>query len=178
MRLQLKIIVGSLLLLFLIIKTLNYTLTKNISISEPTGYYLKLPIFSKIQRGNRYLICINNIRYSTIMKHFGLPGVHNQCKNNLPYLIKQVAGIPNDVIEVTKDGILINNQLQPNSQSFTSAHDIKLYPLPIGYKTTLRQNEYFMLGITPHSIDSRYFGIVNKNQFYKQAILISKESPL
>lgn len=176
MRLQLKIIIGSLLLLFVIVETLNHTLTKNISISEPVGYYLKLPIISTIERGNKYLICITDFKYITVLKQLGLPDVLNQCPHNSPYLIKQVAGVPGDVIKVTPSGVFINNQLQPYSQSFTLAHGIGLYPLPVGYKTILRNNEYFVLGITPHSVDSRYFGIVNRKQFYKQAILIFKES--
>lgn len=176
MRLQLKIIIGSLLLLFIIVETLNYTLTKNISISEPIGYYLKLPIIGTIKRGNKYLICIADIKYIVVLKQLGLPDIPNQCPYNSPYLIKQVAGVPGDAIEITKSGVLINNQLQPYSQGFTYAHGVSLYPLPVGYKTILRKNEYFMLGITPHSIDSRYFGIINRNQFYKQTILIFKES--
>lgn len=176
MRPQLKIIVGSLLLLFVIVETLNHTLTKNISISEPIGYYFKLPIVGTIKRGNKYLICVTGTKYINALKQLGLPNMLNQCPHNSPYLIKQVAGIPGDVIEITVSGVLINNQLQPNSQAFTSAHGIKLYPLPVGHKTILRRNEYFMLGITPHSVDSRYFGVVNRNQFYKQTILIFKES--
>ena len=176
MRLQLKITVSSLLLLLAIVEILNHTLTKNISISEPIGYYLKLPIVGTIKRGNKYLICIADIKYVAILKQLGLPGISNQCLYNSPYLIKQVAGIPGDAIEIIKSGVLINNQLQPNSQAFTSAHGIEIYPLPVGYKTILRKNEYFMLGITPHSVDSRYFGIINRNQLYKQTILIFKES--
>lgn len=176
MRLQLKIIVSSLLLLLAVVETLSHTLTKNISISEPIGYYLKLPIISTIKRDNKYLICIADIKYIAILKQLGLPSIPNQCPYNSPYLIKQVAGVPGDVIKVTPSGVFINNQLQINSQSFTSAHGINLYPLPVGYKTILRKNEYFMLGVTPHSVDSRYFGIVNRNQFYKHAILIFKES--
>ena len=176
MRLQLKIIVGSLLLLFIIVETLNHTLTKNISISEPIGYYLKLRIFGTIKRGNKYLICVTDVKYIAVLKQLGLPDIPNQCTHNSPYLIKQVAGVPGDAIEITKPGVLINNQLQLNSEGFTSAHNINLYPLPVGYKTILHKNEYFMLGITPHSVDSRYFGVVNRNQFYKQTILIFKES--
>jgi signal peptidase I len=176
MRPQLKIIAGSLLLLFVIVETLNHTLTKNISISEPIGYYLKLPIIGTIKHGNKYLICISDIKYIVVLKQLGLPNSSNQCPYNSPYLIKQVAGVPGDIVEVTQPGILINNQLQLNSQSFTSAHDVNLYPLPVGYKIILRKNEYFMLGNTPHSVDSRYFGVINRNQFYKQPILIFKES--
>ena len=171
MRLILKLFITALLLLlllFLLIVVLNNSLTKNISISEPIGYYVELPIVGAIKRGNKYLICMVNFKYITILKKLGLPSIANQCPDNSPYLIKQVAGVPGDVIEIVESGVLINHQLQANSYAFTLAHGVKIYPLPIGYKAILRGGEYFVLGITPHSVDSRYFGIVRRNQIYKQ----------
>lgn len=176
MLLRLKIIVGSLSLLFVIVYVLNNTVTKNISISEPIGYYLKLPIVGNVQRGDKYLICVTDMKYIQMLKHLGLPNTANQCPHNSPYLIKQVAGMPYDFIRITQDGVLINNTLQPNSFAFSSTHGVKLYPLPVGYTIILPKDEYFMLGITPHSVDSRYFGIVNRDQLYKQAFLIFKEN--
>ncbi len=171
-----KVVIGSLLLLLVIVVVLNSSLTKNISISEPIGYYLKLPIIGEIKRGNKYLICLNDRKYVSILKQLGLPSTESQCKYNSPYLIKQVAGIPGDIVEITMRGITINNKLQPNSMSFIQAYRISLYPLPIGDKFVLKHDEYFMLGITPHSVDSRYFGVIKQDQFYKQTILIFRES--
>lgn len=166
------LITTALVTLFVVVVALDDTLTQNISISEPIGYYVKLPRPNKIQRGQKYLICVNNNRYIHILKRLGLPSSSGECAGNLPYLIKQVVGISGDVIEITASGVLINNKLQPNSKSFTFARGINLYPLPIGYKTILHKDEYFVLGITPHSVDSRYFGIVKRNQIYKQVFLI------
>lgn len=172
-----------LLILFFIVQLLESFLSKNISISEPTGYYLTIPIWGKIKRNHKYLVCINDSKYLVILQKLGLPDNHNSysssndsCISGFPYLIKQVAAIPGDIVKVTVNGILINNKLQPNSQAFIAAKGIKLYPLPLDYQITLRQNEYFILGITAHSIDSRYFGIIKKDQFYKQALLIFKEN--
>lgn len=173
---SLKIIIISLFMLFVIVEGLNHTLTKNISISEPVGYYLKLPIIGNIQRGNHYLVCVTDIKYTNVLKQLGLPNVSNQCANSSPYLIKQVVGIPGDTIEITLNGVLINKHLQANSFSFSSARNIKLSPIPIGYRAILTSNQYFVLGTTTHSVDSRYFGIVSRKQFYKQAILIFKEN--
>ena len=178
-HLQLKIIkitLGFLLLLFLLVEILNNTLTKNISISEPIGYYLKLPIVGTIKRGDKYLICITDIKYIKVLKQLGLPSMSNRCPYSSPYLIKQVAGVPGDAIEIVESGVLINHQLQPNSFSFNSSHGVNLYPLPVGYKTILGSNDYFVLGVTPHSVDSRYFGIVKRDQFYKQTFLIFREN--
>ncbi len=171
-----KVAIGSLLLLLVIVVVLNSSLTKNISISEPVGYYLKLPIIGEIKIGDKYLICLNDHKYIGILKQLGLPSAENQCKYNSPYLIKQVAGIPGDIVEITMHGITINNKLQLNSTSFTQAYGVNLYPLPVGYKFILKNDEYFMLGITPHSVDSRYFGVVKRDQFYNQTVLIFRES--
>lgn len=184
MLLQLKLlktivlILLFLILLFCIVKIINSSITKNISISEPVGYYLKLPMVNKIKRSDKYLICLTNSKYIAILKHLGLPNATNQCPDNSPYLIKQVAGIPYDVIRITKSGVLINGILQPNSIAFKSARGINLFPIPAGYQVVLGHDDYFMLGVTPHSVDSRYFGIIHRNQFYKQTILILKDNSL
>lgn len=175
------VVLSFLLILFLIIKLLESFISKNVSISEPTGYYFIVPVVENIKRNHKYLICITDHKYLDVLHDLGLPNNlnnhnNNQCISGFPYLIKQVAAIPGDTVKITSSGIVINNELQPNSKSFVKGRGINLYPLPIGYKATLQQNEYFVLGITPHSIDSRYFGIIRKDQFYKQAILIFKEN--
>ena len=180
MRTTLRIIIvvlSFLSILVVIVTCLNNLISTNISISEPLGYYLTLPIINNIKRNDKYLICVDNPTYLNVLHSLGLPNNSNdQCSSGFPYLIKQVVGIPGDKVQVTTHGILINNHLQPNSKSFTTAHGIALYPLSIGYKITLSSGEYFVLGVTPHSVDSRYFGIIRREQLHKQAILIFRES--
>lgn len=161
------------LTLVVIVTCLDCLITTNVSISEPLGYYLTLPLSHKIKRNDKYLICINDHKYLSILQRLGLPSnVLDQCKSGSPYLIKQVAGVPGDAVQITQSGVLINNHLQSNSQSFTTARGIPLYPLPVNYQVTLGSNEYFVLGTTLHSVDSRYFGIIKQEQLHKRAILI------
>ena len=171
------VVLSFLSILVVIVTCLNSSITTNISISEPLGYYLTLPIVNNIKRNDKYLICINSPKYLNVLHNLGLPNnANDQCSSGFPYLIKQVVGIPGDTVHVTQNGILINNRLQPNSKSFVTGRGIALYPLPIGYKVILGAGEYFMLGVTPHSVDSRYFGIIRRKQLQKQAILIFRES--
>ena len=104
---------------------------------------------------------VSNSSYKKVFNELGLQDT-GQCPNGLPYLLKRISAVSGDTVEVIKDGVLINGQLQINSQQFIEGRGILLYPLPIGWKHKLSTDEYFMLGNSTHSVDSRYFGIINK----------------
>jgi conjugative transfer signal peptidase TraF len=147
----------------------NKYVIRNISISEPLGYYLKLPI-GKIKKGNRYLICIDDQKYIDIMHKLGLPKVSGECPFNSPYVLKQVAGVPGDRVDISESGVSINNVWLTNTRGVAEHKGILLLPIPSGYSHVLTRNEYFMLGITMTSYDSRYFGIVHSEQFRNRVI--------
>lgn len=168
-------LVGYLLVLFGGFQALENLLYRNPSISEPLGYYLSLPLVG-YGRGDLVMICINNGRYKAILNKLGLADVSGQCASGLPYLIKRIGAVKGDVVEVTASGILINGTLQANSYLYPEGRGIKLYPLAVGYKHTLSDGEYFMLGNSPHSFDSRYFGVVKQPDIYRRAILVKRES--
>ena len=89
-------------------------------------------------------------------------------------MIKRISAVKGDAIEVTDDGILINGLLQPNSHLYAEGRGIRFYPLVTGYKHVLEEGEYFMLGNSLHSFDSRYFGIIQKADIYRRAILVKE----
>lgn len=154
---------------FVIQFVFNNYVTHNISISAPTGYYFTLPI-SKITKGNRYLLCLDNPTYLNVMFKLGLLKIDGQCSNRSPYLLKKVVGVPNDLINITESGVLVNSVKQLNSKLIKSHNGIDLLPQKIGESFTLQQNEYFVMGDTPTSYDSRYYGIIKTSQFKKRAI--------
>jgi conjugative transfer signal peptidase TraF len=163
-------VISSLIGLICVVAFYDRFMIKNVSISEPLGYYLKLPV-GTIEPNKRYLICLEDKKYIDVLQKLGLLKSKNQCPTGTVYLMKQVAGMPHDLVQITESGVLINGVLQQNSKGVAKAKGISLYPLPIGYKHILKSNEYFMMGITPTSIDSRYFGVINRNQFYYRAFL-------
>lgn len=160
-----------LLFLFLLLKGVENLIYKNPSISEPIGYYFAVPGV-KIHTGDLVMTCVTDNSYKHVFNELGLKDVVGQCSNGLPYLIKRVVASTGDRVEITKAGVLINGTLYLNSKQFTEGRGVKLYPLPIGYSHVLGEDEYFMLGKSPHSVDSRYFGIIKKNDIYRKAILI------
>ena len=166
-----KIITVCFFIIFMIVKIGENIVYKNISISEPLGYYLALPRV-KFKKGDLVLTCITNNFYKKIFNNLGMQDVSGQCNNRLPYLIKRIVAIEGDSIRVIPNGILINGALYSNSKQFFQNRGVKLYPLPIGYFHMLTNDEYFLLGQSLHSLDSRYFGIVKRKDIFRKAVYI------
>ena len=100
--------------------------TANITDSEPLGFYIQVG---------------------------GLP--HRGSLVQLRPLMKHLAGIPGDVIQVTPKGSYINGKLWPNSAIPKQTHGYKPYPFGA---IRLQGNQYWMLGSSEDSWDSRWLG--------------------
>ncbi|MDQ5921374.1 MAG: signal peptidase [Pseudomonadota bacterium] len=148
-------------------RTLVY---KNVSISEQLGYYLLIP-GAKIRKNDLILLCVND-NYKHVFNELGLRDVAGQCRNGLPYLLKRIAAVTGDRVEVENAGIKINGKLYPNSKQFAEGRGVKLYPLQLGYSRILGKEEYFMLGNSLHSVDSRYFGVVKSSDIHGKVVLV------
>lgn len=143
------------------VRFLSNHIIRNNTSSEPVGlYFLKAP--ADIAIGHRYTIKIPRLG---LCRQLGLESSVNS-------LLKTVVAKNGDVIQVTANGILVNNMLLPNSTGVKAVRGIELHPLPIGYKYTLKPDEYFMLGQTATSFDSRYFGVVDRKNILNEAILL------
>lgn len=165
------IITLSLALLFGAVHILEHTFYRNVTRSETLGYYIAVPLLP-IRRGDLVLTCLSNKSYKQVLSNLGLKDVTGECKDGMPYLLKRVAAISGDEVQVSSHGIVINGILQKNSKQYKKGRGIALYPLPIGYIHKLKTHEYFMLGETTHSVDSRYFGIIKQADIYRRAFLI------
>lgn len=152
----------------------NNFVVHNVSISEPTGYYFKVPI-KTITVGKRYLLCLNDKEHIDIMKQLGLLVVKDACHYDSPYLLKQVAAKPGDWVKANESGIFINGVYQINTKPIFTARGVNLKPLPFNYNHKLESDEYFVMGTTRTSYDSRYFGTIRANQFYKRAIIFMND---
>jgi type IV secretory pathway protease TraF len=83
---------------------------------------------------------------------------HRGCMVQLRPLIKHLAGVPGDIIQTTAQGSYVNGRLWPNSGIPTDTHGYKPYPFG---QYTLGPNQYWILGSSTDSLDSRYIGIVS-----------------
>ena len=157
------ILVGVLLLF---VKQLIY----NPSISMTRGYYFTYPIIHP-KSHDVVLICVKDESHTNVMHKLGLPYKLGECPGNTPHLLKRIVATEGDEIHVGSDGIWVNNYLYHNSIPLTMAKDINLLPIKFG-DFRLGHNEYFVLGVSPHSYDSRYYGAITKAQIYRGAILV------
>jgi type IV secretory pathway protease TraF len=72
-------------------------------------------------------------------------------------LMKHVVAVPGDVVTVTPQGTRVNGRLWPSSAIAEDTHGYQ--PFPFG-TYTLRPGQYWLLGTSPDSWDSRYIGPV------------------
>jgi signal peptidase I len=72
-------------------------------------------------------------------------------------LMKHVVAVPGDVVTVTALGTYVNGQLIPHSAIPATAKGYR--PFPFG-AYTLHPGQYWLLGTSPDSWDSRYIGPV------------------
>ncbi|MFN8771018.1 MAG: S26 family signal peptidase [Neisseriaceae bacterium] len=134
----------------------------NDTISLPKGLYLRLPVETP-EINNIYEFTINSDRLE-IAKKFGYHA-------NGTFLKKLVAK-NGDNVTINQHGLLINGKyIAP--KGIEKARNMNLYPIEhMNYK--LKTGEYFFLGLSKHSYDSRYFGIIKQNQIKYQDILIKE----
>ncbi len=158
----------SFIFIFIYINSIVYF---NPSKSMKKGYYLKV-FYTSLNIGDNVLICIKDEIQQKTMHDFGLPYIKNQCKQNFPYLLKRIFAKENDVIQVSKMGIWINGKLISNTLILNNYRNHKLYSLLHFGFYKLKKSEFLVLGITSHSYDSRYFGVIKKSQIYGKVILL------
>lgn len=132
----------------------------NPSPSETIGYYW-ISHTRDYHANDKVVICITKKPYTTILDRLGLKD-HGICGMEGFTLLKTIAAVPGDTVTITTHGIFINGVLAPNSCTVQSFHHIALAAQkPASYQ--LIKDQYFVLGQSVHSYDSRYFGIVYKS---------------
>lgn len=159
-------VVGSSYVLYVLMVRVTF----NPSISEPQGYYFSYKA-ENYKIGDIVLICLDKDRYIRVLRRFKVPFSYSSCKMQPPYLLKTIVASGGDAVEINKKGVSINGVLQKNSSSLNNYKGINLYPLK-KRRFKLQTNQFFVLGNTPHSYDSRYFGVINKEQIISRAHLI------
>jgi conjugative transfer signal peptidase TraF len=86
------------------------------------------------------------------------------CPGNYLHLMKPVAAIAGDVVEILPDGIRINGEEQPNSRSMTQDTLGRLMKSQLGHFTIQPSRAWLLSSFHPYSYDSRYFGAIPVRQ--------------
>lgn len=147
------IIIVFLILLFdvLILIFSNSGFIFNKTKSMPIGLY---KIENKeIEKGDIVTFCL----YDDQVKRYPSNG-NETCKDhNLP-LLKEVVATKGDIVTINDYGIFVNNQYLPNSKPLNNKVKRALLS---NYR--LKENEIIVKGTHINSWDSRYYGILDKN---------------
>ena len=146
----------------------------NPSISQTRGYYFAYKP-SQYHLNDKVLICIRDKQQIKILHQLGVPYLSDKCQGDMPYLLKTIVAASGDIIELTgSSGVIINGVLQPNSIGVKQYRRIELNLLQFPPNFRLKATEYFVMGKSKHSYDSRYFGTIRDSDIYYKAILIYK----
>lgn len=148
----------------------GYSLAFNPSASMPRGLYLLRATApaAALQRGEVVAACVPNTEAAKVYRERDYMGTSTRCTSGLPPVMKPLAGLPGDTVEVTNLGVLVNGQLLPKSRVFdTDSDGLPIAHLPIGWRQTLTQSEFFLLANhIERSLDSRYYGSVQRTDIH------------
>ncbi|MDI2113879.1 conjugative transfer signal peptidase TraF [Commensalibacter nepenthis] len=102
-----------------------------------------------------------------------------KCKGNLAPVIKRIVAIEGDSVSIELNGLSINGVLFSSNLALKDSDNRPLKPAFLG-NYLLKKNEVFLASnYTDKSFDSRYFGVINKNNILHgmKAILVTNWKP-
>lgn len=132
----------------------------NATASMPRGIYQLVVGTTSFQRGDPVSLCFDVEPFATLARDRGYlrPG---SCPDGLQPLLKVVAGLPGDILEIGQDGIRINGRLQPGSRVALADSHARPMPESLLASGTIPEGMVLVLsGEHPGSFDGRYFGLV------------------
>lgn len=157
-----KVLIASLLVVTTV--TIFYLSGVRVNTSEsiPLGIY-KLDD-SPLEIGSYVILCPNKLAVFRIAKERGYINA-GFCPGGYGHLLKKILAAKNDVVSVTKNGVLVNGVLLPYSKPYLKdSHGRPLNQIK-GGEFILNEHQYFLMTDQSNSsFDSRYFGPVDKEQ--------------
>jgi conjugative transfer signal peptidase TraF len=135
----------------------NAPLVINVSSSVPRGVYLKKK-GGNLERGNLVLVCPSNGAVWRLVAQSRSVVKGSGCGGTLAPLIKEIAAVEGDTVTVTTAGVVLNGTLRTGTALLSFSSRGK--PLPQASSQKIPRGELFLLGSSPESLDSRYFGTI------------------
>ncbi len=138
----------------------------NTTISLPKGIYIKSN--EEIKHGSLVKFCLQDTEHTEFIEVAQEFLSNGMCENNLKPLLKIVAGMPHDYVEIKEKGIYItpkDKEIACFWECEIKETDSQGKKLPKSLLKTGIIPENKILVLTPHkdSFDSRYYGLVDIN---------------
>ena len=136
------------------------------------GIYFK-KFFPEYKKNNLVLFELDK-KYLKYLENFP-----NKNKLKKIYLIKRIVGVCGDKIENRNGGIFINGEKKGEIFKIKGLNENKNINKSIKTEESyvLKKDEFFVMGDTPTSFDSRYFGILKKKDFkFEMKLLIDEKT--
>ena len=138
----------------------------NMTASLPLGIYWRT--YDPLVRGSYVIFCppTDNAVFDLARERRYID--YGNCTGRCGTLMKRVAGLPGDQIDVDSDGVRVNGSRLPNSTPRTT--DRGGHPMPIvRLHTTLPPDDLLLMSdYTPWSFDARYFGPIARSALRAQ----------
>lgn len=158
-KIKFKALMMLLFMLIVLPKFVPYRLAINYSNSAPRGLYLMhLSNTGHYKVGDLVVVCIpdKELADTYIQRKYISTG---SCEFNTAYEVKRIAAVQNTSI-VVQNGIIKFNNTQLNIFN----KDSKNRPMLSKLKSVVIPAEhYFVVGGVAHSLDSRYYGLVDRS---------------
>ena len=147
--------------------------TYNVTNSLRKGIYFK-KFFPEYKKNNLVLFELDK-KYLKYLENFP-----NKNKLKKIYLIKRIVGVCGDKIENRNGGIFINGEKKGEIFKIKGLNENKNENKNIKKEESyiLRKDEFFVMGDTSTSFDSRYFGVLKKKDFKFEMKLLIDEKKL
>lgn len=154
------------LILVIIITAIRYSPVRiyyNHTHSMRVGAYLYVKQFSRSSKGDVVAACISDTRLRRLalerkyVEHMN----SSPCRDKSEVIVKNVIGVAGDIISIHNGYIFINNHMVMNS----NIHQVDSHGryLPHFQESIIPAQQYFLLGETNDSFDSRYFGLISES---------------
>lgn len=162
---------NKILLSIILLLGIGYYSSKNLLINESdsitTGIYRKT-LFNNFSKGN-YVMFLPEDKFQKYIGKISL----NKRNGKKIILLKKIAASEGDEIEVNNFILYINGEEKGKLLKLKGLTEISP-----SYKKILKKDEFFLLGETANSFDSRYFGTVQRKELISQVKLLIKGSDI
>lgn len=160
----------ALLLWAFIFSPIKYNLTPSV----PVGFWYVHNIDRPLKRGDIVYFCPPNTPQFREARARGYVP-EGDCPGNYLHMMKPIAALPGDTVEVRPDGVRVNGQLIANSKPVSVDPKGRSMHPKLGKFKVVPGEVWLVSHFHPKSFDSRYFGPVSVKSLQAQASRILGE---